>query len=108
MQISELPDEGSRKLTNSIFGLVFFGSREEAECKGLRRASAYYHRRVFDAKVLEGYMTAGISFQESLADEMYAMASVEDWSMVSEWVAQCGRKGGFGEVLESAAGLLTI
>lgn len=105
LQINELLDGDSRELTNSILKLVFYDPREEAEYKGYRRANAYSHRRAFDVEVFERYMTAGISFHESLADELLTIVSANNGPSASEWVAQCGHKGKFGEVLESAGGL---
>lgn len=104
-QINDLLDEGPRELTNSILKLVFYDPREEAEGKSYRRANAYSHRRAFDAEVFERYMTAGISFHESLVDELLTIVSANNEPLASEWVAQHGRKGKFGEVLESAGGL---
>lgn len=98
-------DAGSRELVVSVAEFVFSGPRREAACGGESRASAYLHKRMFDAEIFERYLTAGISTHLDVSDELLFALSTNDKAKIADLVDGYCKTGRYGEMLECIDGL---
>ena len=98
-------DAESRKLVVSVAEFVFSSPRREAACGGESRASAYLHKRMFDAEIFERYLTAGISTHLDVSDELLFALSTNDKAKIADLVDGYCKTGRYGEMLECIDGL---
>lgn len=98
-------DAESRKLVVSVAEFVFSSPRREAACGGESRASAYLHKRMFDAEIFERYLTAGISTHLDVSDELLFALSTNDKAKIADLVDGYCETGRYGEMLECIDGL---
>lgn len=98
-------DAESRKLVVGVAEFVFSGPRREAACGGESRASAYLHKRMFDAEIFERYLTAGISTHSDVSDELQFALSTNDKAKIADLVDGYCKTGRYGEMLECIDGL---
>ena len=74
-------------------------------CGGESRASAYLHKRMFDAEIFERYLTAGISTHLDVSDELLFALSTNDKAKIADLVDGYCKTGRYGEMLECIDGL---